>query len=38
MSFYKKLKAQDPKKYESSEVQVKMHKDAMKLGERFFDV
>lgn len=38
LSFYKKLKAKDPKYYESKEVQSQMHNDAMRLRDRFFDI
>jgi hypothetical protein len=36
MSWYKKLKASDPVKYKDNRVQVQMHKDALALGEKFF--
>lgn len=36
-SFYQKLRAKDPKYYESKEVQSQMHHDAMRLRDRFFD-
>jgi hypothetical protein len=36
MSWYSKLKAADPAKYKSREVQVQMHNDALALGEKFF--
>lgn len=35
-SFYDKLKKSDPKRYWSAEVQSQRHKDALRLGERFF--
>lgn len=36
MSYYKKIKEKDPKRYWSNAVQLDMHKDALKLGEKFF--
>jgi hypothetical protein len=36
-AFYDALKQKDPKGYWSPAVQNQMHKDAMRLGERFFD-
>lgn len=38
MSFYENIKRTDPVKYWSPEVQNKMHKDAIALGESFFDI
>lgn len=35
-AYYDKLRKDNPKKYWSSEVQSQRHKDAMRLGERFF--
>lgn len=35
--YYKKMKQEDPAKYWSRDNQVAMHKDAMALGERFFN-
>jgi hypothetical protein len=35
-AYYQKVKAKDPSLYESKEVQVQMHKDALRLKERFF--
>lgn len=35
-SYYKKLRLTDPKKYKSPETEVQMHKDALALGEKFF--
>lgn len=37
LGFYQKLKARDPKLYNSKEVQSQMHNDAMRLRDRFFD-
>lgn len=36
MSYYDKIKNADKKKYWSKEVQAQMHKDAVRLGEKFF--
>lgn len=36
-AYYQKLKASNPKEYESERVQMDMHRDALKLGERFYD-
>lgn len=36
-SYYQKVKAKDPKYYESKEVQMQMDKDAMRLRDRFFN-
>lgn len=38
MSFYENIKRTDPSRYWSPEVQNKMHKDAIALGESFFDI
>lgn len=38
LSFYEDLRKKDPSRYWSPEVQNKMHKDAMALGESFFDI
>ena len=38
MSYYEKLKREDPKRYWTSDVQVQKHKDALRLGQKFFDV
>lgn len=35
-TWYNQLKAKDPKQYWDSKTQVQMHKDAVRLGERFF--
>jgi hypothetical protein len=35
-SYYQKLRQTDKKRYESRDVQIQMHKDAMALGEKFF--
>lgn len=35
-NYYAKLRQTDKKKYESREVQMQMHKDALALGEKFF--
>ena len=35
-AYYQNLKKENPKLYNSPKVQVAMHKDAMRLGERFF--
>jgi hypothetical protein len=37
MSFYENIKRTDPAKYWSAAIQNKMHKDAIALGEAFFD-
>jgi len=36
-AYYTKLKAKDPSGYWSPSVQIQMHKDAQKLGEKFFE-
>lgn len=36
MSYYKKLKQTDPARYKSQATEIQMHKDAMTLGEKFF--
>lgn len=36
-SYYQKLKQTNPKEYFSAKVSVQMHKDAIALGEKFFD-
>lgn len=38
MSYYENIKRTDPTKYWSAAVQNKMHKDAIALGEAFFDI
>ena len=38
MSFYENIRRTDPTKYWSAAVQNKMHKDALALGESFFDI
>jgi hypothetical protein len=38
MSYYENIKRTDPAKYWSAAVQNKMHKDAIALGEAFFDI
>ncbi len=37
MKFYQDLRAKDPKTYHSAANQNRMHQDALKLGEKFFD-
>lgn len=37
MAFYRELKKQNPARYKEADIQVQMHNDAMRLGERFFD-
>ena len=38
MSYYERLRKSDPKRYLSQEIQVQKHKDALRLGQAFFDV
>lgn len=37
MAFYRELKKTNPTQYNSNEIRVQMHNDAMRLGESFFD-
>ena len=37
MAFYRELKKTNPSQYKSTEIQVQMHNDAIRLGEAFFD-
>lgn len=38
LSYYEELRKKDPSRYWAPDVQNKMHKDAMALGEAFFDI